>query len=421
MERILTKNIDKENSESIAVYEAGGGYQTLRKALGMDPAAVTEEVKNSGLRGRGGAGFPCGLKWTFMPKEVDPKRPHYLAVNADESEPGTFKDRLLMEKDPHLCIESFVISAFAMKANTTYIYIRGEYVYATRVLEKAIAEAYAKGYLGQNILDSGFDHDMVVHRGAGAYICGEETALMTSLEGNRGLPRLKPPFPAQSGLWGCPTTVNNVETLCNVPFIIERGSEWYKGIGSDERNTGPKLYAVSGHVKRPGTYEAPIGIPMMDLLNDLAGGMLHDDRPLKAVIPGGSSVPVLRADECDVKMDYDSLAAKGSMLGSAAVMVMDSSTDMVRAARNVAYFYRHESCGQCTPCRQGCGWIYRTLGKIENGRGTMDDLQLLLDLADNIQGNTICALGDAAAMPCRAFVQKFRDEFEARIQNKVAV
>ena len=421
MERILTKNIDKENSESIAVYEAGGGYQTLRKALGMDPAAVTEEVKNSGLRGRGGAGFPCGLKWTFMPKEVDPKRPHYLAVNADESEPGTFKDRLLMEKDPHLCIESFVISAFAMKANTTYIYIRGEYVYATRVLEKAIAEAYAKGYLGKNILGTGFDHDMVVHRGAGAYICGEETALMTSLEGNRGLPRLKPPFPAQSGLWGCPTTVNNVETLCNVPFIVERGSEWFKGIGSDERNTGPKLYAVSGHVKRPGTYEAPIGIPLPDLLNDLAGGMLHDDRPLKAVIPGGSSVPVLRADECDVKMDFDSLAAKGSMLGSAAVMVMDSSTDMVRAARNVAYFYRHESCGQCTPCRQGCGWIYRTLGKIENGRGSMDDLQLLLDLADNIQGNTICALGDAAAMPCRAFVQKFRDEFEARIRNKVAV
>ena len=421
MERILTKNIDKDDSESIAVYEAGGGYQTLRKALRMEPAAVTAEVKSSGLRGRGGAGFPCGLKWTFMPKEVDPKRPHYLAVNADESEPGTFKDRLLMEKDPHLCIESFVISAFAMKAKTTYIYIRGEYVYATRVLEKAIAEAYAKGYLGKNILGSGFDHDMVVHRGAGAYLCGEETALMTSLEGNRGLPRLKPPFPAQSGLWGCPTTVNNVETLCNVPFIIERGSEWYKGIGSDERNTGPKLYAVSGHVKRPGTYEAPIGIPMMDLLNDLAGGMLHDDRPLKAVIPGGSSVPVLRADECDVKMDYDSLAAKGSMLGSAAVMVMDSSTDMVRVARNVAYFYRHESCGQCTPCRQGCGWIYRTFGKIENGRGTMDDLQLLLDLADNIQGNTICALGDAAAMPCRAFVQKFRGEFEARIQNKVAV
>ena len=421
MERILTKNIDKDNSESIAVYEAGGGYRTLRKALGMDPAAVTEEVKSSGLRGRGGAGFPCGLKWTFMPKEVDPKRPHYLAVNADESEPGTFKDRLLMEKDPHLCIESFVISAFAIRAKTTYIYIRGEYVFPAKVLEKAIAEAYAKGYLGKNILGSGFDHDMVIHRGAGAYICGEETALMTSLEGNRGLPRLKPPFPAQSGLWGCPTTVNNVETLCNVPFIIERGSAWFKGIGSDERNTGPKLYAVSGHVKRPGTYEAPIGIPMMDLLHDLAGGMLHDDRPLKGVIPGGSSVPVLRADECDVKMDYDSLAAKGSMLGSAAVIVMDSSTDMVRAARNVAYFYRHESCGQCTPCRQGCGWIYRTLGKIENGRGTMDDLQLLLDLADNIQGNTICALGDAAAMPCRAFVQKFRDEFVARIPNKVAV
>jgi NADH-quinone oxidoreductase subunit F len=421
MERILTKNVDKENSESIAVYEAGGGYQALAKALKMDPADVTEQVKQSGLRGRGGAGFPTGLKWTFMPKEVDPKRPHYLAVNADESEPGTFKDRLLMEKDPHLCIESFLISAYAIRAGTTYIYIRGEYVYPARVLERAIAEAYDKGYLGKNVLGSGWDHDMVVHMGAGAYICGEETALMTSLEGNRGLPRLKPPFPAQAGLWGCPTTVNNVETLCNVPFIVERGADWFKSIGSDERNTGPKLYSVSGHVKRPGNYEAPIGIPFMELLNDLAGGMLHDDRPLKAVIPGGSSVPVLRADECDVNMDYDALAAKGSMLGSAAVMVMDSSTDMVRAARNVAYFYKHESCGQCTPCRQGCGWIYRTLGKIENGRGTMEDLQILLDLADNIQGNTICALGDAAAMPCRAFVTKFRDEFEARIQNKVAV
>jgi len=421
MERILTRNVDKENSETIAVYESGGGYQALRKALASDPADLVEEVKKSGLRGRGGAGFPTGLKWSFMPKTVDPKRPHYLAVNADESEPGTFKDRLLMEKDPHLCIESFLITSFAIRAKTTYIYIRGEYVHPARVLEKAIAEAYAKGYLGKNVLGSGWDHDMVVHRGAGAYICGEETALMTSLEGNRGLPRLKPPFPAQAGLWNCPTTVNNVETLCNVPFIVERGSDWYKSIGSDERNTGPKLYSVSGHVKRPGNYEAPIGIPLMDLIHDLAGGMLHDDRPLKAVIPGGSSVPVLRADECDVKMDFDSLAAKGSMLGSAAVMVMDSSTDMVRAARNVAYFYKHESCGQCTPCRQGCGWIYRTLGRIENGHGTLQDLDLLLDIADNIQGNTICALGDAAAMPCRAFVSKFRDEFAARIQNKVAV
>ena len=284
MERVLTRNIGKENSESISVYEASGGYQALRKALAdLSPDDVIEQVKTSGLRGRGGAGFPTGLKWSFMPKDTD--KPKYLILNADESEPGTFKDRLLMEKDPHLVIEGCVLSGYAMQAKATYIYIRGEYVHPARVMERAIAEAYEKGYAGKNVLGSGWDHDVYVHIGAGAYICGEETALMTSLEGNRGYPRLKPPFPAQSGLWDCPTTINNVETLANVPFIIERGADRYLSVGKAPKNTGPKLYCLSGHVKRPGTYEAPLGLPLHELIYDLGGGMLHDDRKLKACIP----------------------------------------------------------------------------------------------------------------------------------------
>jgi len=417
MERILTRNIDRENSETLRVYEDSGGYGSLRKALdGMSPADVTEEVKKSGLRGRGGAGFPCGLKWTFMPAESD--RPKYLICNADESEPGTFKDRVILEKDPHMMLEGCLIAGYAMQAVVTYIYIRGEYVYPAQVINAAIDEAREKGYIGKNILNSGWDHEIWVHRGAGAYICGEETALMTSIEGSRGLPRLKPPFPAQAGLWGCPTTINNVETLANVPHIIERGADWFLGIGKDEKNTGPKLYGLSGHVKRPGIYEGPMGMPLMELINDLGGGMLHDDRPLKGCIPGGSSVPVLRAEECDVDMDFDSLAAVGTMLGSAAVMVMDSSTCMVKAAERLAHFYAHESCGQCTPCREGCGWMRRILTRIEHGEGKMSDLDLLLEITDNIQGNTICPLGDAAAMPIRAFVQKFRDEFVYHIENR---
>jgi NADH-quinone oxidoreductase subunit F len=419
MERILTRNVDKAGSESIAVYEAGGGYQALRKAVKtMTPDQVTEEVKKSGLRGRGGAGFPTGLKWSFMPKEVDPKRPHYLLNNADESEPGTFKDRVLMEKDPHLVIEGTMLGAYGIRASKAYIYIRGEYVYPANVLDRAIAEAYAKGYAGKNVCGSGWDCDIYVHRGAGAYICGEETALMSSLEGERGMPRLKPPFPAQSGVWGCPTTVNNTETLANVPFIIERGADWYLGIGKAPKNTGPKLYCLSGHVKRPGVYEAPMGLPMMELIHELGGGMLYPEYPLKAVIPGGSSVPVLRADECEVDLDFDSLAAKGSMLGSAGLMVMDASTCMVKAMERVAHFYHHESCGQCTPCREGCGWLERILHRIENGKGLPQDLDLLLSISENIMGNTICALGDAAAMPTLSFVQKFRDEFRHHIDTK---
>ena len=416
MERILTRNIHKDDSQSVSVYEAGGGYQSLRKALKMDPDNIQGEVKRSGLRGRGGAGFPMGVKFSFMPKDGD--KPMYLICNADESEPGTFKDRVIIEKDPHLMLEGCLISSFAIRARACFIYIRGEYVHGARVLEKAIHEAYDKGYAGKNILGSGYDCELVLHRGAGAYICGEETSLMTSLEGNRGYPRLKPPFPAQAGLWGRPTTINNVETLANVPFIIDRGADWYLTLGKPPNNTGPKLYCLSGHVKRPGVYEAPMGLPLKELIYDLGGGMLHDDRPLKAVIPGGSSVPVLRAEQCDVDLDYDSLAAIGTMLGSAGVMVMDSSTCMVKAIERITRFYAHESCGQCTPCREGCGWLEKILTRIEAGQGRQEDMGLLENIADNIQGQTICPLGDAAAMPVRSFVQQFRSEFQEHVDSK---
>jgi len=421
MEPVLTRNIHKENWGSIDVYEAGGGYRALALALAkMSPADVIETVKQSGLRGRGGAGFPTGLKWSFMPKDKDPKRPHYLLNNADESEPGTFKDRVLMEKDPHLVVESTLLSGYAMQADACYVYIRGEYVHAAKVLEQAIGEAYHKGYAGKNILGSGWDCEIVLHRGAGAYICGEETALMTSLEGNRGYPRVKPPFPAASGMWGMPTTINNVETLACVPFIIERGAEWFAGIGPDEKNTGPKLYCLSGHVKQPGTYEEPMGYPLMDLIHVNGGGMLHDDRPLKAVVPGGISVPVLRAADCKVNLDFDSLAKAGSALGSAGVMVMDSSTCMVEALHRTEYFFAHESCGQCTPCREGCGWMKKILERMLHGKGRPEDLELLMNVADNIEGNTICALGDAAAWPVQSYLKRFREEFEAKIQSAAA-
>ena len=409
-EKILTRNVGKD--PSLEVYEAGGGYKALRKALGsMTPGELIELVKKSGLRGRGGAGFPTGLKWSFMPKEKDPARPHYLLNNADESEPGTFKDRLLMEHDPHLVVESTMLSGYAMQTDICFIYIRGEYVQATKMLERAIAEATDKGYIGKNILGSGWDCELVLHRGAGAYICGEETALMSSLEGDRGYPRVKPPFPAASGVWGMPTTINNTETLACVPFIVERGAEWFAGIGNDEKNSGPKLYCLSGHVKRPGVYEEDMGFPLMELINGLGGGMLHDDRPLKACVPGGISVPVLRAEDCAVDLDFDSLAKKGSALGSAGIMVMDSSTCMVRALLRTTHFFAHESCGQCTPCREGCGWMERILTRILSGEASSKDLDLLLDVANNIEGQTICALGDAAAWPVQSYLKQFREEF----------
>ncbi|RMF71913.1 MAG: NADH oxidoreductase (quinone) subunit F [Acidobacteria bacterium] len=418
MEKVLTRNIGIEDSWTLRVYRSRGGYKALEQALDTEPDALIDAVKASGLRGRGGAGFPTGVKWSFMPKQPTPERPNYLICNADESEPGTFKDRLIIEQDPHQLVEGCLVAAWAIRASKVFIYIRGEYVHGARRLEQAVAEAREANLCGRNILGKGFDCDVVVHRGAGAYICGEETALMDSLEGGRGNPRLKPPFPAQAGLYGHPTTINNVETLSCVPLIVERGAEWFASIGTDERNTGPKLYCLSGHVKRPGVYEAPIGIPLLELIEEFGGGMLRDDRPLKAVIPGGSSVPVLTAEECrDLPMDFDSLAKRGTMLGSAGVMVMDSSTDMVQVMERIAHFYAHESCGQCTPCREGTGWLEKIIRRIRSGRGSLDDLATLESAAGHMRGTTICPLADAAAMPCQSFLAKFRHEFEHYIKT----
>jgi NADH-quinone oxidoreductase subunit F len=412
---LLLKNLASPDSATLSTYEASGGYRALEKALKtMTPEQVTEEVKASGLRGRGGAGFPTGMKWGFMPKGPGPK---YLVLNADESEPGTFKDRLLVERDPHLVLEGFLIGCYAVGCSHGFIYIRGEFVRPYEILLKAIQDARAGGYIGKKILGSGFDCEITVYRGAGAYICGEETALLESLEGKHGHPRLKPPFPAQVGLYGKPTSVNNVETLANVPMIIDQGAAWYAGIGRP-KNTGPKLYCLSGHVRRPGVYEFPLGIPLRELIYEHAGGMLRDGHPLKAVVPGGSSVPVLRAEQADVLMDFDSLAAAGSLLGSAGVIVMDDTVCMVDALLNLARFYAHESCGQCTPCREGTGWYVQILERLERGEGRMSDLDLLADLSDRIQGNTICPLGDAVAMPVRSYVTTFRDEFARHVTQK---
>ena len=417
-EKVLTKDINMPESRKLAYYEKVGGYRSWKKALKeMDPDAVIELVKASKLRGRGGAGFPTGVKWGFVPKSTD--KPHYMLVNADESEPGTFKDRLLMAGMPHSTIEGAAIGSYAIRANTCYIYIRGEFVREARILEEAIAEAYAKGYLGKNIFGSGYDLDMYVHRGAGAYICGEETGLIESLEGKRGWPRTKPPFPAIEGVFRCPTIVNNVETLACVPYILERGAEWFAGIGP-ESGPGPKLYCLSGHVENPGVYEDAMGLPLRKLIYEYGGGILNGKK-LKAVIPGGSSVPVLTADEIDVDMDFDSLAKIGSMLGSAGCIVMDEDTDMVNTLLNIAHFYRHESCGQCTPCREGTTWAEKVLHKIKSGHGTMKDVDLLYEISGNIGTRTICPLGDAAAMPIESFVRKFRHEFEAYVTKEVEV
>ena len=417
-EKVLTKDINMPESRKLAYYEKVGGYRSWKKALKeMDPDAVIELVKASKLRGRGGAGFPTGVKWGFVPKSTD--KPHYMLVNADESEPGTFKDRLLMAGMPHSTIERAAIGSYAIRANTCYIYIRGEFVREARILEEAIAEAYAKGYLGKNIFGSGYDLDMYVHRGAGAYICGEETGLIESLEGKRGWPRTKPPFPAIEGVFRCPTIVNNVETLACVPYILERGAEWFAGIGP-ESGPGPKLYCLSGHVEKPGVYEDAMGLPLRKLIYEYGGGILNGKK-LKAVIPGGSSVPVLTADEIDVDMDFDSLAKIGSMLGSAGCIVMDEDTDMVNTLLNIAHFYRHESCGQCTPCREGTTWAEKVLHKIKSGHGTMKDVDLLYEISGNIGTRTICPLGDAAAMPIESFVRKFRHEFEAYVTKEVEV
>lgn len=410
MEPLILPNI--KGIHAIDVYESHGGYAMLRKALSMKPEEVTDEVKKSGLRGRGGACFPTGLKWTFMPRQSTKTK--YLCVNGDESEPGTFKDRQIFEFNPHLLIEGAIITSYAIGASTAYIYIRGEYAKWIRMLQTAIDDAYGKGYIGSNILGSGFALNLYIHRGAGAYICGEESALMDSIEGKRGYPRVKPPFPAQNGLWGCPTTINNVETIANVPIILRLGWEAYSKIGVP-KHPGPILVGVSGHVNRPGVYELPTGVPLTDIINTYAGGVTGNKR-IKAVIPGGSSTMILRGDAIEgVTMDAEGLKAAGSSVGTAGMIVMDEDTDLIDVITRITKFYYHESCGQCTPCREGTGWMFKILKRFQNYEARMEDIDLLLDIANNIEGNTICALGDAAAWPVQSMIKRFRDEFEMRV------
>jgi NADH-quinone oxidoreductase subunit F len=414
MEPILTPLVREPGSFRLDFYlQRLEGYQALRKALSMAPEAVIDVVKASGLRGRGGAGFPTGMKWQFVDQKTP--KPKYICCNADESEPGTFKDHLLMERNPHLLIEGCAIACHAIKSKVAYIYIRGEFMHVQHHLEAAIAEAYKAGYLGKNIFGTGFDCDVYVHRGAGAYEAGEETALIESLEGKRAQPRIKPPFPAVEGLYKCPTAVNNVETLCNVPAIVMKGAEWYAALGP-EKNGGPKLFCVSGHVAKPGVFEASMHTTVKSLIYDYAGGIANG-RQLKAVIPGGSSVPILLPNQIDVPASFDGLMKAGSMLGSAGMIVMDDTTCMVWVAKNLLHFYRHESCGKCTPCREGGDWLLKILGKIERGEGQMRDIDLLLSVADNVAGKTLCAFGDAAATPVLTTIKQFRHEFEAHVRE----
>ncbi len=406
-EPVLLKHVLEPGSETLAHYLARGGYRASAEVIrgGRTPEEIVEIVFKSGLRGRGGAGFPTGQKWKFLPKN---DRPRYLVVNADESEPGTFKDKMLIDRDPHAILEGMVITAFAIRAKACFIYIRGEFPRGARILQKAVEEAEAGGHLG------GFP--ITVHRGAGAYICGEETGLLTSLEGNRGNPKIKPPFPAIEGLFRCPTIVNNVETIACIPHIVRNGPEWFRSMGTD-KSPGPKIFSVCGHVERPGCYEVPLGIPAKELIYELAGGIPRGRR-LKAVIPGGLSAPVLTAAEVDsenplLRLDFESLAAAGSMLGSGGMIVMDETVCMVDVLWNALRFYHHESCGQCTPCREGTGWLEKLAAKLESGKGRVEEVALLDEVAANMLGRTVCVLADAAAMPARSFVKKFRREFEA--------
>ncbi len=403
---------DIPNLAQIETYESNGGYGALKKALSMDPAAVTDVVKKSGLRGRGGAAFPTGLKWTFMPKGNE--KPKYLAINADESEPGSFKDRQILEFNPHQLIEGILIASYAMGIKAAYIYIRGEYYKWYKILEKAVEEAYSRKYIGENIAGSNFSVDLYVHRGAGAYICGEESGLMESIEGKRGYPRVKPPFPASNGLWGNPTTINNVETLTNVPAIIWNGAEWFAKIGA-EKHPGTLLYGVSGHVNKPGVFELPSGTLLTDLIYKYSGGVTGDKK-IKMVIPGGSSMPPLRGDQLEgVKMDAESLKGVGSAIGTGGVIVMDEDTNLTKVLLRISKFYWDESCGQCTPCREGTGWMKKILQRMYDGYGKVEDLDLLMRVANNIEGNTICALGDAAAWPVKFTIQRFRKELEEEL------
>jgi NADH-quinone oxidoreductase subunit F len=410
---ILTKRWGKPNSAAIETYRADGGYSALEKALSMDSNAIIDEVKRSNLRGRGGAGFATGLKWTFLPKDI---RPRYLTVNADESEPGTFKDRYIIEHDPHMLIEGIAITCWALDMHRAYIYIRGEFAKQARFLQKAIDEAKAAGVIGKKLLGKkDFELDIEVHRGAGAYVCGEESALLESLEGKRGNPRLKPPFPALVGLWGKPTIINNVETIANVPWIVQNGGEAFAAIGSGKTG-GTRLFGVSGHVNRPGVYEKPAAYNLKKLIMEDCGGIVGGRR-IKAVIPGGSSCPVLRGDEIDISLEVDAVKAAGSMSGSGGVIVFDESVCMVRALARITKFYAEESCGQCTPCREGTGWMEAIVEKIEHGHGTAEDVDKLEQIANSIGGNTICALGDAASMPVQSFVKKFKPEFLRHVEE----
>lgn len=414
-EKVLTQNFGLDHLFRIEVYLEQGGYRAAKKALTeWKPEQVLEEVKKASLRGRGGAGFSAGLKWGFVPKKTDKLK--YLCVNADEGEPGTFKDRYILSHNPHLLIEGIVIASYAVGIHDAYVYIRGEYEVIALRLEQAIAEAYGQGYLGKNILGSGFDLDLYVHRGAGAYICGEETALLESLEGKRGNPRLKPPFPASVGLFQNPTVINNVETLANVPFIILNGAAWFLAKGQPN-DGGTRIFGVSGAVNKPGIYELPVGTSLREIIFTHAGG-LKPGRKLKAVIPGGMSSPILKAEEIDIKMDVDSVAAAGSMMGSAAIIVIDDRTPILEVLKKVAKFYAHESCGQCTPCRLGTNWIFKIVKRMAAGKGEQGDADSLLRLAANIKGRTLCPMGDAAALPVFSIAKKFKEELEASLKVK---
>ncbi len=413
----IFNNIYGLRGDDIKAAQKNGDWDKTADFLAKGREWIIEEVKASGLRGRGGAGFGTGLKWSFMPKESD-GRPHFLVVNADEGEPGTCKDREILRNEPHKLVEGALLASFAIGANAAYIYVRGEFLREAQALQRAIDEAYAAGFIGKNACKSGFDCDVYVHLGAGAYICGEESALIQSLEGKKGQPRLKPPFPANCGLYGCPTTVNNVESIAVVPTIVRRGGAWFAGLGR-ENNTGTKLFCISGHVNNPCTVEEEMGIPLKELLEKHCGGVIGGWDNLKAVIPGGSSVPVMPKATCDnILMDFDSLREVRSGLGTAAVIVMDKSTDVVRVISRLSAFYKHESCGQCTPCREGTGWLQRMMQRIMDGDASVDEIDVLEEVTRQIEGHTICALGDAAAWPVQGLIRQFRGEMEAKILSK---
>jgi NADH-quinone oxidoreductase subunit F len=417
--RILSAKFDIKNSNELKTALKHGAYENLEKLFAMQPSEVIEEVKKSGLRGRGGAGFPAGVKWGFLPKDTG--KPVYLTVNSDESEPATFKDRYILVRDPHMLIEGIIICSYAIGSNDTYIYIRGEYTTQVKVLQEAIDEAYKAGYLGEKVAGHDYRVDVTVHRGAGAYVCGEETALLESIEGKKGQPRSKPPFPAVAGLYGCPTIINNVQSIASLPFIMKEGADAYKAYGT-EKSPGTHLFGISGHVEKPGMYELPLGLPLLEVIDKVAGGVWKG-RKLKGVIPGGSSTPVLLPEEAaTTTLDYESMAEHKTMFGSGGIVVLDETVNMVELVQNLINFYHHESCGQCTPCREGLGWMKKIIKKILKGEGSMADVDLLRELCDNIEMKTVCVLSAACTMPVRSYLDKFRHEFEAYVtENEPSV